>query len=263
MITFQNYVKVSTLEEAYNLNQSRMNRIMGGMLWLRNSSATYNTMIDLSGLGLDTITEDDEQYKIGAMVTLRTLELHPSLNDYSNGAIHDAVADIVGVQFRNLATIGGSIWGRFGFSDLLTVFLAMDSYVELYKGGIIPLEDFAKMKYDNDILVNIIVKKHPGHFVYNAMRLQRTDFPALTVAVSKINDTYKAVIGARPGKAVVLRDTNNLLNSGLSEESCIAFANYVADNVKTESNLRASASYRTQLARVLTLRSLTKLGETL
>ena len=36
-----------------------------------------------------------------------------------------------------MATVGGSIWGRFGFSDVLTVFLAMDSYVELYKGGIV------------------------------------------------------------------------------------------------------------------------------
>ena len=43
-----------------------------------------------------------------------------------------------GAKFgRSMATVGGSIWGRFGFSDVLTVFLAMDSYVELYKGGIV------------------------------------------------------------------------------------------------------------------------------
>ena len=35
---------------------------------------------------------------------------------------------IVGVQFRNCATIGGSIWGRYGFSDVLTMFLAMDTW---------------------------------------------------------------------------------------------------------------------------------------
>ena len=50
-----------------------------------------------------------------------------------------------------MATIGGSIWGRFGFSDVLTVFLAMDSYVELYKGGIVSMADFVSMKMDNDM----------------------------------------------------------------------------------------------------------------
>lgn len=267
MITFQNYVKVSSLEEAYNLNQSRNNRIMGGMLWLRNSWASYNTMIDISGLGLDSITEDDEQFTIGAMVTLRALEQHPSLNAYSCNTVARAVRDIVGVQFRNMATIGGSLWGRFGFSDVLTVFLAMDSYVELYKGGIIPLEEFASMNYDNDILVNIIVKKQPGSFAYDAMRIQRTDFPVLTVAVSKLNDCYRAVVGARPGRAIVIHDTDRILSSGLNDEAIASFADFVAKNTPTSSNNRGSAEYRTHLTRVLTYRalnqSLNQLGGTL
>lgn len=263
MITFQNYVKVSSLEEAYNLNQSRANRIMGGMLWLRNSSAAYNTMIDLSDLGLNKIEEDDDKFTIGAMVTLRQLELHPSLNAYTNNAVAKSVSDIVGVQFRNLATIGGSIWSRFGFSDLLTVFLSMDCYVELYKGGLVSLEEFATMKYDKDILVNIIVKKQPGHFVYSAMRNQRTDFPVITVAVSKVNDSYKAVVGARPGKAVVVYDNEHILDDGLTDATCEAFANYVSECIITGSNLRGSAQFRKHLAKTLTQRSLIKLGDTL
>ena len=94
----------------------------------------YSTAIDLCDLGLDTIEETDEEFSIGARVTLRELEQHVGLNTYTHDAVKNAVKDIVGVQFRNMATIGGSIWGRFGFSDVLTVFLAMDSYVELYKG---------------------------------------------------------------------------------------------------------------------------------
>ena len=66
---------------------------------------------------------------------------------------------IVGVQFRNQATVGGSIYGRFGFSDVLTAFLALDTYVELYDGGRICLAEFAKKKPDNDLLLFIVVKK--------------------------------------------------------------------------------------------------------
>ena len=133
MITIQNYVRAQSLEEAWQLNQSKRNRIIGGMLWVRLGSGSINTAIDLSGLGLNTIEETDEEFSIGAMASLRDLEMHEGLNSYSCGAVRNAVKDIVGVQFRNMATVGGSIWGRFGFSDVLTVFLAMDTYVELYK----------------------------------------------------------------------------------------------------------------------------------
>ena len=35
MLTIKNYVKVKSLEEAYELNQKKSNRVIGGMLWLR------------------------------------------------------------------------------------------------------------------------------------------------------------------------------------------------------------------------------------
>ena len=211
MITIQNYVQPQSLQEAYELNQKKRNRIVGGMLWLKTSNITIPTAIDLSALGLDTIEESEESFSIGAMVTLRQLEKHVGLNAYSQGVIAKAVEDIVGVQFRNMATVGGSIFGRFGFSDVLTVFLAMDSYVELHKGGIIPLEQFAKMEKDRDILVRLIVKKTSGGCAYESMRNSRTDFPILTCAVSETAGTYRVAIGARPARAMVLSDEQGAL----------------------------------------------------
>ena len=254
MITIQKYVRAQSLEEAWQLNQRGRNRIVGGMLWLRLGRGSVGTAIDLSGLGLDKIEETETEFSIGAMATLRQLEQHQGLNVYSCGAVKNAVKDIVGVQFRNMATIGGSIWGRFGFSDVLTVFLAMDCCVELYKGGIVPLEQFANMKKDNDILVRLIVKKSPGKVVYTAMRNQRTDFPVLTCALSNIGGEIKAVIGARPAKAMVIRDEKGLMPDGK------AFAAYVAEKTPTDSNIRGSAAYRTHLVRVLVERAAKELG---
>ena len=260
MITIQKYIRPSSLEEAWQLNQNRRNRIGGGMLWNKLSRGSVNTLIDLCDLGLDTVTETETEFSVGAMVTLRQLELHEGLNTYTNNMIRDAVQDIVGVQFRNMATVGGSIWGRFGFSDVLTAFLAMDASVELYKGGIVPLEDFAKMPYDRDILVRLIVKKIPGRFVYDTMRIQRTDFPVLTCALSDIRGEIRCVIGARPSRAAVVRDENGILADGIREESAKAFADYAASTLHTGSNVRASAEYRTHLIRVLTERNLIRLG---
>lgn len=259
MITIQNYVRAQSLEEAWQLNQKKRNRIVGGMLWMKMGRGSLGTAIDLCDLGLDTIEETEESFSIGAMVTLRQIEQHEGLNAYSCGAAARAVQDIVGVQFRNLATVGGSLWGRFGFSDVLTVFLAMDSYVELYKGGVIPLEQFAAMKYDRDVLVRLIVRKTPGKFVYQAMRIQRTDFPVLTCAVSQVGSENRVVIGARPNRARVLRDAEGLLTGGV-REGAAAFAAYAARSIPTDSNMRGSAAYRTHLVRVLTQRGLEELG---
>ena len=61
MLTIQNYVKAASLEEAYELNQKKSSRIIGGMLWLKMSHMRVQTAIDLSGLGLDFIEEDENE----------------------------------------------------------------------------------------------------------------------------------------------------------------------------------------------------------
>ena len=214
------------------------------MVWLKMTKLNLNTAIDLCDLGLDAVEETEEEVSIGCMATLRQLELHPGLESYTCGAFRKAVQDIVGVQFRNCATIGGSVYGRFGFSDVLTVLLSMDCYVELYKGGILPLEEFADRKRDNDILVRIIIKKTPARFAYEAMRAQRTDFPVLTVAASTLG---KLAIGARPMRATVMTYEGS---------DPAAVAELASKIIPTAKNLRGSSEYRSHLAGVLTRRAL-------
>ena len=66
MIKIKNYKKVENLEEAWELNQKRTNRIIGGMLWVKMSDANVQTAIDLSGLGLDQIEETEEEFRKSA-----------------------------------------------------------------------------------------------------------------------------------------------------------------------------------------------------
>lgn len=64
MLTIKEYIKVLSLEQAYELNQKRTNRIISGMLWMKMGKERINTAVDLSELGLDTIKEaEDELYK--------------------------------------------------------------------------------------------------------------------------------------------------------------------------------------------------------
>lgn len=258
MLKIKQYVKAESLEQAYELNQKKTNRIIGGMLWLKMSTAQIQTAIDLSGLGLDQIEETEDAWKIGCMVSLRDLELHEGLNELSSGMVRESVRSIVGVQFRNLATIGGSLFGRFGFSDVLTCFLALDTEVELYKGGIIPLEEFAQMERDNDILVRVIVKKRPGKGSYQSHRNTKTDFPVLAVAAARYEEELKVAVGARPMKAVCLHVPAEKL---AASESWNVLAKELAAQIPMGSNMRGSAAYRTHLAEVLIRRALEEIAE--
>ena len=183
MLTISNYVKAKTIEEAYELNQARNSRIMGGMMWMRLGNARVKTLIDLSGLGLDKIEEKNHVFRIGAMCTLRQLEQCEELREAYGDGIAEAVRHIVGVQFRNQATVGGSIYGRYGFSDVLTALLALDTFVELYNGGTIRLSEFVNRKPDKDILLSIIIRKGKRQFRYQSVRRTKTDFPVIACAV--------------------------------------------------------------------------------
>lgn len=249
MIKIKNYVRPETLDEAYTLLcEKKSNLILGGMLWLKMQGRNVDTAIDLQNLNLDTIEENNTEFHIGCMTTLRDLELHAGLNELTNGALKDSVKHIVGVQFRNLATIGGSTWGRFGFSDVLTLFMALDAKVELYKNGIMTVEEFSKFsRTEKDILVRIIVPKTHGQTVYLSQRNISTDFPVLAVAAHSNNGSVNCAVGARPKLAVMLRD----IPSDPAEA-----AEYVASTLEFDSNLRASEEYRRQICKVLVRRCL-------
>ncbi|NME35717.1 xanthine dehydrogenase family protein subunit M [Fusobacterium sp. FSA-380-WT-3A] len=261
MLTIKEYVSVESLEEAYKLNQNVNNVILGGTGWLKLQNRNIVKAIDLSKLGLDKIEEDEEKYTIGCMVTLRDIEKNISLNEYTNNALKNSLKDIVGIQFRNCVTIGGSIYSRFGFSDILTSLLTLDTYVEMYKGGVISLKDFVNMPYDKDVLVRIIIKKDKRKVGYSAFRNQATDFPVITCGVTiPENGKIYAAIGARPYKAKVVEDNENIL-SDFSNENIEKFAKYVSENLKFDSNMRASGEYRKKLTEVFVRRTLKKLVE--
>lgn len=258
MMTIREYKRAESLEEAWQLNQKKPNRVLGGMIWLKMENINVGTAIDLSGLGLDTIEETKENFSIGAMTTLRQLEEHPGLDAYTHGAVKEALRHIVGVQLRNLATVGGSIYSRFGFSDVLTLFMAMDCSVELYKGGIVPLREYAERPYDRDILVRLIVKKEKAEFYYQSVRNSQTDIPVLTCAAARLAEGgYRIAIGARPLKAVLYEFP---AESGVSaQEQALNYADKVKQSIATGSNMRGSAEYRRHLAGVLTKRAVLEL----
>ena len=128
MFSIKDLIQPSTPEEAYNILVSkRKNSLLGGGAFLRLGSKKIPTALDLSRLNLNYVIEQDDYIEIGAMTTLRELEVNPLLVDNFNSVLSKAVSNIIGVQFRNIVTVGASVFARYGFSDLIPALLVLDT----------------------------------------------------------------------------------------------------------------------------------------
>lgn len=259
MYTVKNYYFADSLDDAAALlEKSRRNVIVGGGMWLRMGNRSIQTVIDLSRLGLEGIQETEEDVVIGAMTTLRSVETSDCLRTLFGGALAKSVSAIVGVQFRNMATIGASVYGRFGFSDVITALLALDTRVELHRAGTMTLEAFLADRPGRDILTAIRIRKDGRRAAYETRRATATDFGLLNVCLAvKPDDTYAVSIGARPGVAVRCPEAEECLRRG----NVAAARQAVAQAVRYGDNMRASAEYRRALAGVLMQRAWDALQE--
>lgn len=250
MLQFKNYARPETVEEAYELlRKGRMNRVLGGGVWLRLQDRRISTVIDLSACGLDKIEETEDSFVVGSMVTLHQLETHEAFNDATCHVFEHAVRDIVGTQMRNCATVGGSVFGRFGFSDVLTALLALDCEVELVGAGTVSLATFANMPYERDILAHIVVRKHDYAASFAAVRRSATDFPVLNVCAARW-DGWHVAVGARPTRARLLEGERLSLPAEFTPEQLDAACERLSE-LPMGSNMRGSERYRRHLAREL------------
>ncbi|MFI3226342.1 MAG: FAD binding domain-containing protein [Clostridia bacterium] len=234
MFKITNYYVAEDVKDAYNtLIKTKSNVILGGNMWLRLQDKNVHTAIDISKIGLNFIEEDDNSVKIGAMTTLSDIERSEILQENFGTLFKDMTHHIVGTQFRNTATVGGSIFGRFGFSDILTGILPLDAIVCTAKHGEIELVKFAEMPFEKDVLEYVKIPKRAQKICYKSFRNQATDFPVIAVCVCKCGDDTKISVGARPHKAKLV--------STIDEAIALDFG----------TNMRASADYRRELTKIL------------
>ena len=187
------------------------------------------------------------------MTSLRQLETHQGLATWFSSIIKDCVQDIVGVQFRNGATLGGSLYSRFGFSDILTAFSVLPCEVVLYHGGRMDIKDFAKAGYERDIVTHIILHKEKHPSAFTCVRKSATDLPVLNMAAARYEDHWEIAVGSRPQKAMTYTWPLDM--------PILSIANEMEANVEVGDNMRGSAEYRKKLVSACALRLLTTLSE--
>lgn len=254
-MNIKEYFKPSHLDEAYELLQQKKGVIIGGGAFLHLGKRDIEAAVDISGLGLDYIKEDGGYIRIGAMATLREIENSSLLQQKFDGILSKTAAIIMGVQIRNMATIGGCVAGKYAFSDLLTSLLALDAEVILYKNGTMSLEKFMGEKIAKDLLVEIIIKDEKKKASYKNVRNTSTDFSILNAAAANCGSSIRIIVGARPGVAMVAAKASEYISkASLNEESAIYASEIASQELEFGSDLRGSAEYRKEICKALVKR---------
>lgn len=255
------YYRASSLEDAYQkLQESPKNAIISGGLWMKKMGQSYDTLIDLSKLGLDKITETNEEVVVGSMVTQHDFESSKVVSFLFAGAPAFAVREVMGVNFRNIATIGGSIMGRYPFSDVITGLLPYDVELEFYPAQKMSLEEYLNYKGKlNAILVALHIKKGEGKGFFKKVKTTALDFPIVNIAVSKVNGEYRVVVGARPMVASRSYKAMEYLNNGGKDFA--KAAELAVEELSFMDNKDASKEYRLDLAKVYVRRGLEEVSK--
>lgn len=259
MFTITEITVPNTLEEAYELLIKRKNNtVLGGCAYLRMGKKRIGTAIELSNLNLDYINENENEFEIGAMTTFRQIETNEALNKCFGNVLRKSVENIIGVQFRNVVTIGATVFSKYSFSDLITGLLCLDTDVELFKAGRMSLKEFLERDYEKDLLVKIYIKKQNLKATYKDMRNSKSDYAIVnaSVSVDKSNN-WKLIVGARPRGAKIAEEASKFLSSVEANVENIDKACEMAVNeLAFGTNMRGTDEYRKAVSKVLLKRGI-------
>ncbi len=251
------YVRPKTLEEAYELLQKDGAEILGGTTYARLSNRTIKLAIDLQDAGISDIYEEDGYIVVGAMARLANMQFHNLIMEYANGYLYDAISYVWSVQLRNIATVGGTIVPKWGFSDFITAVLALPSEVEFYKAGRMKLEEFLENPTPKkDIMTKLLIKKETRKASFKFMRNSVYDFSIVNVAVSakdengKLTD-WRVAVGARPGVAALSKKAMEILNDGNDESHVEEAIKTMQEELNFADDFRWSGEYRREVAGAL------------
>jgi CO/xanthine dehydrogenase FAD-binding subunit len=233
-------------------------------------------LIDVSRLGLNYVTKERDQLKIGATTTFAQLDASQELSAQAFcGAVKDALA-YPPTQVKNAATVGGCISASCPFFDLPVAMLALSGVVSAHgKGKVrdIPLSEFFPGLFENalgeqEFLSELKIPIPAGRSASAFIKLETNanDLAILNAAVwvsldaSGKCDAARVYVGGGVGEAPVraVAAEAALQGATLTPERCAAAGQAARSDLDPLSDHRASAEYRKAMSAVLVERALTK-----
>lgn len=231
-------------------------------------------LIDIQNLGLNEITSDSEGLSIGAMVTFTELQRVREVQDSAAlGAVRDALK-CPPVQIRNVATVGGNIASACPYFDLPTAIMSLDGVVQAQgpEGSReIGLQAFFAGLFQNtleasEIVTGLYLPRLPARSSSAFIKLETNanDLAIVNVAVRVTLDESgscqeaRVVVGGGVAETPVraLASENLLQGERISDELLQRAGVAAQADLQPMSDHRASAAYRSAMAKILTERAL-------
>jgi CO/xanthine dehydrogenase FAD-binding subunit len=231
-------------------------------------------LIDIQNLGLNEITADSAGLSLGAMVTFTELQRVKEVQSSAAlGAVRDALK-YPPVQIRNVATVGGNIAAACPYFDLPTAIMALDGSVQAQGPGgsrEIALEAFFSGLFQNtleagEFVTGLYLPRLPARSSSAFIKLETNanDLAIVNVAVRVTLDesgscqVARVVIGGGVAETPVraFASENLLQGEKLSDELLQRAGVAVQSDLQPMSDHRASAAYRSAMAKTLTERAL-------
>jgi aerobic carbon-monoxide dehydrogenase medium subunit len=248
-------------------------RIIGGgtgiyELATRGLLSEVDTLVDITGVGLAYVRMDKRSLKIGAAATMRALLEAEPLRTAACGAVLDALVAIQPLQVKNVATVGGAICTALPFFDLPTALMATEAVVSIGPATRAEkLQDFVQGYLATNLASHEYVREveipldRPGRSsAFQKFALTSDDWAMINCGVSATLDVHRRIRdpvvvfgGGVGGKPVRANGVEKSLEGVEAEDRKVAevFGKKLADDVETTADMRSSAEYRLELAKVL------------
>lgn len=248
----------------------------------RGLLSDVEVLIDITRLSLSYIKQESDRLLIGACTTMSSMiESTEMISHAELAAIKDALNVIQPLQVKNVATIAGAVCTSLPFFDLPVALLSLDAKVTISpQGRQTELSEFIQGYFAVDL--------GPGEFVrevelplakrdeirasgFEKFAMTGDDWALVNCGVSlkldnagkirKASIAYGGGVGERPKRVTKIEEL--LAGVSVSDEHEIRsiFESNIASELEFVSDIRASAEYRTQLAKVLGRRAVLKAGE--
>ncbi|MHC4942258.1 MAG: FAD binding domain-containing protein [Planctomycetota bacterium] len=240
---------------------------------LKQGLITAGHLVSLAGIDeLKRIEQKPNGLWIGSLAKPNQLAESEILHSTFAG-LAEAGASMAGMQIRNLATIGGNLCSAVPSADLPPSLLTVEAELVLasHQGErTLAMKDFflgvRKTAVEpGEILSAIHVPPLPAGTgtAYNKFALRGASALAvvgvaarITIKGGKIDKARIAIGAAAPTPMLIEEAGNHLKGKAPTEEHFQEAAGIAEKEVKPITDLRGSAEYRRDLARVLTVRAL-------
>jgi len=258
----QTYHKPETLADAWQTLQTPDTHPLGGgtKLLAGQLPLTVTGVMDLQRLGLNQIKLSDAGLQVGATVRLTDwAEFLVEQADNSPAALLlNGIRRSGPNTYRNAATLGGTIASRLPDSELLAALLVLDVQLEIYaKDQPVMLTDYLVSAQSPHLITLITIPWQAGRGASERVARTPADYPIVSIHGWQGEDGLIRIaatgLAERPFRLPDIEDP-------LTEETIEAAAQTARNSAVHPGDFRGDASYRAEMAAVLTRRVLQQMA---